>query len=80
MANIGGPAQSRCILMMAIYSILIYGSELCEDALKVDCGIRILSLVQQTSALRVASAYRFVSKSAILVISGVMPTGLQASE
>ena len=69
MANIGGPAQSTRRLMMAITdSILLYGSENWVEALKVDFRMKILSSVQQTFALRVASAYRTASKSAILVI------------
>ena len=67
--------------MMAIMdSILLYGSEVWAGTLKVNCRLRVLSAVQRTAALRVASAYRTFSKSAILVISGVIPVGLQASE
>lgn len=36
--------------------------------------------MQGTAAIRVASAYKTVSKSAIQVISDVIPIGLQASE
>ena len=77
MANIGGPAQSRRRLIMTIMdSILLYGSEIWADALNVDCRMRILSSVQRTAVFRVASAYR----TAILVISGVIPIGLQTSK
>ena len=69
MANIGGPTQSRRRLMMAITdSILLYGSEIWADALRAESGLRILS------------SHRRISKSAILVISGVIPIALQASE
>ena len=44
MANIDNPTQSRCRFMMAITdSILLYGSEVWADALKIDCRLRILS-------------------------------------
>ena len=57
MANIRGLIQSRRRLMMAITdSILLYGSEIWADALKVECRLRILSSVQRTAALRAASA------------------------
>ena len=69
MANIGGPTQSRSRLMMVkTDSILLYGSEIWADALRVDYRLRILS-----------STYWTVSKAAILVTSGAIPIGLQAS-
>ena len=49
MANIGGPPQSRRSFVMAITdSILLYSSENCVDALRVDCRLRILSSIQRT--------------------------------
>ena len=81
MANIDGPIQSRRRLITAMMnSILLYGSEAWADNTSVDCRMKILSSVQWTSGVRVVSAYRTVSKTAILVISGEMPIGLQASE
>ena len=48
--------------------------------MKVDYRMTILPSEQRTAAFRVAATYRTVPKSAILVISGVIPVGLQASE
>ena len=59
---------------------LVLGSKVWAAALKVDFRIIIISSVQRTATLRVASAYGILSKSANLVISGVIPNGLQASE
>ena len=39
-----------------------------------------MSSIQRAAVLRVASAYRTASKAAILVISGAIPTDLQARE
>ena len=60
--------------------ILFYGSEVWADALKVDCRLKILLSIQRTAELRVALAYMTASKSAILIISGVIRVALQASE
>ena len=57
-------------------SILLHGSKVWADTLKADCRLRILLPLQRTVVLRVAQAYRTESKSAILVISGVIPIGL----
>ena len=81
MVNIGGPTQSRRRLMMAMTgSVLLCCNEVWAGALNFDCRLRILSSVQRTAAFRVTSAYRTVSMSAILVISGVIPIGLKANE
>ena len=81
MANVGGPTQSkRRLLMETVNSILLYGSETWASALKVESRRRVLSAVQRTAALRVASAYRTVSESAVLVISSMIPIDLQAYE
>ena len=74
MAHTGGPKQSRRKLMMALMdSILLYGSVVWANAFQVDCIMRILSSVQRTAVLKVASAYRTVTESVILVISGLIP-------
>lgn len=81
MANIGGPlASRRKLLMDTTQSILLYGSEVWADTLNVDHRRKVLSKVQRTAALRVASAYRTVSEAAVLVISGTIPIDLLARE
>ena len=71
--------STSCVLDRAV-SILLYGNEVWADALKLDYRLRILSSVLRIAALRVASAYRTISKSATLVKSGKIPLSLQASE
>lgn len=61
-------------------SVLLYGSEIWADTLKVEHRRKVLAKVQRTAALRVASAYRTVSEPAVLVISGVIPIDLLAKE
>lgn len=81
MANVGGPVHcKRKLLMSTTQSILLYGCELWADALKAEYRRKVLSSVQRTAALRVASAYRTVSEVAVLVISGTTPIDLLAYE
>ncbi|XP_054288152.1 uncharacterized protein LOC129003849 [Macrosteles quadrilineatus] len=81
MANVGGPRSSRRrLLMSAVQSVLLYGSEVWADALNKEAYRSRLARVQRQAALRVASAYRTVSEPAILVIAGVIPVKLLAAE
>ncbi|XP_054281266.1 uncharacterized protein LOC128998934 [Macrosteles quadrilineatus] len=81
MANVGGPRSSRRrLLMSAVQSVLLYGSEMWADALNKEAYRLRLARVQRQAALRVASAYRTVSKPAVLVIAGVIPVKLLAAE
>lgn len=81
MANIGGPTQKkRKLLMDTTNSILLYGCEIWADALKAEYRRKVLLSVQRTAALRVAHAYRTVSESAVLVISGSIPIHFLAEE
>lgn len=81
MANVGGPSSSkRRLLMSAVQSVLLYGSEIWAVALNRDYNRKQLLRVQRRGALRVASAYRTVSEPAVLVIAGVIPIHLLARE
>lgn len=81
MANIGGPtASKRKLLMSTVNAVLLYGSEVWADALGVKQKCKMLTAVQRTAALRVASAYRTVSVAAVLVISSSVPIDLMAAE
>lgn len=81
MANVGGPLQSkRKLLMEACNSILLYGSEIWAHTLTTKSRAKTLLTVQRTAALRVTSAYRTVSASAVLIIAGMTPIDLQALE
>uniref|UniRef100_A0A224XPA7 Uncharacterized protein n=1 Tax=Panstrongylus lignarius TaxID=156445 RepID=A0A224XPA7_9HEMI len=81
MANVGGPrAGTRRVLMSVAHSILLYGAEVWADALSKEAHRKRLARVQRLGALRIVSAYRTVSESAVLVIAGVIPIALLARE
>lgn len=81
MANIGGPLPSRRkLLMEASNSILLYGCEIWADTLKVKQRAKALMTVQRRNALRITSAYRTVSESAVMVIAGMIPIDIYAQE
>lgn len=81
MANVGGPTQcKRKLLMECANNILLYGCEIWGDAIRAQCRRKTYAAVQRTAALRIASAYRTVSGSAVLVISGTIPIDLLISE
>lgn len=81
MANIGGPLPNRRkLLMEASNSVLLYGSEIWGEKMNVRKRANALLAVQRSAALRVTSAYRTVSGSAVLVIAGMIPIDLQILE
>lgn len=81
MANIGGPTPNRRrLLMSVINSIHLYGCEVWADSLKKKKYRKQMASVQRRGALRIASSYRTVSEPAVLVIAGVIPIDLLASE
>ena len=81
MANTGGPtADKRKLLMATTQEILLYGCEIWAHSIQAKHRRKALSSVQRTAALRVASAYRTVSESAVMVISGTIPIDLLVLE
>lgn len=81
MANTSGPKSSkRRLLMSSTNSVLLYGAEIWAQSLDKEMYRKRLTQVQRRGALRVASAYRTVSDSAILVIAGCIPIHLLAKE
>ena len=81
MANVRGPRPAKRRLLMAVtHSVLLYGSEVWAQALRIKSYRRRISAVQRRGALRVASAYRTVSEPATLVIASVIPIDLLAFE
>ena len=66
--------------MAAVNSILLYESKIRGDALEIESKQEILAAVQQTAALRVASAYSTKSCAAVLVFIGVIPIDLLVFE
>lgn len=81
MANTYGPKPSiRRLLMSTAHSILLYGAEVWADALAVKKYRKAMTNVQRRGALRIACAYRTVSAEAVLVVAGVIPIDLLATE
>lgn len=81
MANTGGPLSSkRRLLMEASNSILLYGCEIWAETLNVKQRAKTLLAAQRRSALRITSAYRTVSETAVLLIAGMTPIDIYAQE
>lgn len=81
MPNIPGPRSSKRRAMMSVaHSIMLYGAEVWASALRVDTHRRKLASVQRRAALRVACAYRTVSEAAVLVVAGIIPIDILATE
>lgn len=66
--------------MATTNSILLYGAEIWAEAMQKGNYMERPEKVQRLGALRVACAYRTVSKEAILVIAGATPISLLATE
>ncbi|XP_014296545.1 uncharacterized protein LOC106693429 [Microplitis demolitor] len=81
MPNVGGPKQSRKLLLSSVVtSVLTYGISIWADALETQDLWRKAGPIYRMSALRVASAFRTVSKEAVCVISGTLPLKVLAEE
>ncbi|XP_026471514.1 uncharacterized protein LOC113375783 [Ctenocephalides felis] len=81
MANCMGPqTRKRRVLLEAVHSVLLYGTEIWADILKQKTYRRKIAAVQRRGALRVTCAYRTVSEAAVLVIAGATPIDLLAFE
>lgn len=81
MPNVKGPrASKRKLLMSVAHSILLYGAEIWADALEIEKYRKRMVSVQRCCAMRIASAYRTVSASAVMVVAGVIPIFLLAKE
>ncbi|KAG5880384.1 hypothetical protein JTB14_027291 [Gonioctena quinquepunctata] len=74
MPNIGGPGSANMAMMNGVVqSILLYGASVWHAAMRVETYRKRLESEQQSMLLRVASAYRTVSKKAIQVVTGNPP-------
>ena len=74
MPNVGGPKQNRrALLASVVISVITYGIAIWTGALLTQETRRKVTSVYRLSALRVASAYRTVSKVASEVILGLLP-------
>ncbi|KAJ8936067.1 hypothetical protein NQ318_015603 [Aromia moschata] len=81
MPNVGGPKQSRRLLLSSVVtSVLTYGISIWANALDVQASWRKAGPIYRQSALRVASAFRTTSEEAVCVISGTLPLRVLAEE
>ena len=81
MPNVGGPKQNRTALLASVVtSVITYGIAIWAGALLTQETRRKVTSVYRLSALRVASAYRTVSKEASAVIADLLPIDLLADE
>lgn len=81
MPNIKGPKSGkRAVLSSVIHNSLLYGAPIWKDALETRKNITILERVQRNILLRVASAYRTVSGTALQVVTGTLPIDLAVHE
>lgn len=81
MPNIGGPRQSRRLLLASVCSsVLLYGAPVWSDALRVASYRRRVAAVYRQCALRVICAYRTVSDEAACVVAGMLPVDILAAE
>lgn len=80
LANVGGPLPARRkIICGAVTSVLLYGAPLWAGRM-LPSHIAPMESAQRSLALRIASAYRTVSKEAALVIAGTPPIRLMAEK
>lgn len=81
MPNVGGPKQSRRLLLSSVVtSVLTYGVSIWADTLDTQESWRRAGPIYRLSALRVASAFRTISEEAVCVISGTLPLRVLAEE
>ena len=81
MPNIGGPSEAKRGLMASVvYSKLLYAAPVWTSALNNHAIQKKLLWAQRDVVLRMVSACRTVSTSAVLVLASVPPIDLLAEE
>nr|XP_046472552.1 uncharacterized protein LOC124214333 [Neodiprion pinetum] len=81
MLNVGGPKQSRRLLLSSVVtSVLTYGISIWADTLETQESWRKAGPIYRQSALRVASAFRTISGEAVCVIAETLPLRVLAEE
>lgn len=73
-------ASKRKLLASVALSILRYGGPIWSKALRTNRNLKRLESTYRIMCLRVASAYRTVSKEAVCIIAGMTPIGLIIKE
>ena len=81
MSNIGGAREAKRRLVASVeHSKLFYALPVWDNALQNHAIQKRLFSVQRSAALRIVSAYRTVSKSAVLLLASVPPIDLLVEE
>ena len=81
MPNIGAPREAkRRLVESAVNSKLLYAAPIWTSALNNHAILKKLFLAQKGVVMRIFSAYRTVSTSAVLVLASVLPIDLLAEE
>ena len=81
MPNIGGPREAkRRLVASVVHSKLLYAAPVWADDLQNHAIQRKLFSAQRLFALRIVSAYRTASTSAVLVLASFPPIDLLAEE
>ena len=80
MPNIGGPREAKRLVASAVNSKLLYSAPVWANALQNHAIQKKLFSALRLVALRIVSAYRTISTSAVLVLSSVPPIDLLAEE
>ena len=81
MPNIGGPREAkRRLVASVVNSKLLYAAPIWTSALNNHAILKKLFSAQRGVVMRIVSAYRTVSTSAVLVLASVPPIDLLAEE
>ena len=81
MSNIGGPREAkRRLVVSVVNSKLLYAAPIWTSALNNHAILKKLFSAQRGVVIRIISAYRTVSTSAVLVLASVPPIDLLAEE
>ena len=81
LVDIGGPRKAkRRLVASVVNSMLLYAAPIWTSALNYHPILKKLFSAQRGVVMRIVSAYRTVSTSAVLVLASVPPIDLLAEE
>lgn len=79
--NIRGPGSTKSVMLnVIVLSILLYGTPIYSDVLRMNEYHYMMIFLQKRGALIVISACRTVSAQSALVVAGMVPVDLVAEE
>ncbi|KAG7196558.1 hypothetical protein KM043_016493 [Ampulex compressa] len=70
----------RWLLMSVTHSIMLYGVQVWDNAMKVRKRAKAMTCVQKVDALYIVCAYQIASENAVFVLVGVIPIDLLAAD